>query len=43
HVLTHFSAQRMTDGYEAVYQQILAERFSQNGHVRSQSRLRSTP
>lgn len=42
HVLTHFSAQRMTDGYEAVYQQILAERFSQNGHVRSLSRLRST-
>ncbi|MEP0751459.1 glycosyltransferase family 4 protein [Trichocoleus sp. Lan] len=42
HVLSHFSAQRMTDGYEAVYQQILAERFSQNGHVRSQSRLRST-
>lgn len=35
HVLKHFSVQRMTDGYEAVYQQILAERFSQNGHLRS--------
>jgi glycosyltransferase involved in cell wall biosynthesis len=35
HVLKHFSVQRMTDGYEAVYQQILAERFSQNGHFRA--------
>lgn len=35
HVCNHFSVQRMTDGYEAVYQQILAERFTQNGHVRS--------
>jgi hypothetical protein len=25
----------MTDGYEAVYQQIIAKRFSQNGHFRS--------
>ncbi|HAJ64015.1 MAG TPA: glycosyl transferase [Cyanobacteria bacterium UBA8543] len=39
HVVNHFSVQRMTDGYEAVYQQILAERFSQNGHVRSSAAL----
>jgi glycosyltransferase involved in cell wall biosynthesis len=39
HVLNHFSVQRMTDGYEAVYQQILAERFAQNGHVRSLNRV----
>jgi hypothetical protein len=31
--------QRMADGYEAVYQQILAERLTQNGHVRSLSRV----
>lgn len=31
HVETNFSAQRMADGYEAVYQKVLAERFSQNG------------
>lgn len=35
HVCNHFSVQRMTDGYEAVYQQILAERFTKNGHARS--------
>lgn len=29
-----FGVQRMTDGYEAVYQQVLQEKFSQNGHVR---------
>ena len=39
HVLNHFSAQRMTDGYEAVYQQILTERFAQNGHVRNRMRV----
>ena len=39
HVMNHFSVQRMTDGYEAVYQQLLAERFAQNGHVRSLSRV----
>jgi glycosyltransferase involved in cell wall biosynthesis len=32
HVRAHFSAQRMTDGYEAVYQQLVTERFAQNGH-----------
>ncbi|KGF72739.1 glycosyl transferase [Neosynechococcus sphagnicola sy1] len=32
YVMEHFSAQRMTDGYQAVYQQILADRFLLNGH-----------
>ncbi len=32
HVEENFSVQRMTDGYEAAYQQVLAERFAQNGH-----------
>ncbi len=41
HVVNHFSVQRMTEGYEAVYQQILAERFSQNGYVRSSAGLSS--
>jgi len=31
HVEVNFSAKRMTDGYEAVYQKVLAERFAQNG------------
>jgi glycosyltransferase involved in cell wall biosynthesis len=39
HVLQHFSVQRMTDGYEAVYQQILAERFAKNGYARSLNRV----
>jgi glycosyltransferase involved in cell wall biosynthesis len=38
HVLANFSVQRMTDGYEAVYQKILTERFAPNGHVQSLSR-----
>jgi hypothetical protein len=29
----------MADGYEAVYQQILAERFAQNGYVKSLNRV----
>jgi len=33
HVENRFSVKRMADGYEAVYQQILAERFAHNGHV----------
>lgn len=33
HVEAQFSVRRMTDGYEAVYQQIVAERFAQNGHA----------
>ncbi|PPS42834.1 glycosyltransferase family 4 protein [Chroococcidiopsis sp. TS-821] len=39
HVVKNFSVQRMTDGYEAVYQQILAERFAQNGRVQSTIRV----
>lgn len=35
HVLENFSAKRMADGYEAVYRQILAEKYAQNGHARS--------
>lgn len=38
HVVNNFSVQRMADGYEAVYQQIVAERFSQNGHLRHRAR-----
>ncbi|MDF5709424.1 MAG: glycosyltransferase family 4 protein [Nostoc sp. S4] len=34
-VENHFSVQQMVDGYEAVYQQILGEKFSQNGRSRS--------
>lgn len=33
HVVANFSAQRMTDGYEAVYRQLVAQRFTQNGHL----------
>ena len=33
HAVDRFSVQTMVDGYEAVYQQILKERFSQNGNV----------
>lgn len=39
HVLNHFSVECMTNGYEAVYQQILAERFGQNGHIHSLSQV----
>jgi glycosyltransferase involved in cell wall biosynthesis len=35
HVENRFSVQKMTDGYEAVYQQILAEKLDQNGRLRS--------
>lgn len=35
YVEDHFSVRRMTDGYEAVYQDILAEKFAQNGSSRS--------
>lgn len=35
HVISRFSAQRMVDGYEAVYQQVLADRFARNGRLRS--------
>jgi glycosyltransferase involved in cell wall biosynthesis len=39
HVVNNFSVQRMTEGYEAVYQQVVANRFSRNGHVRSLSAI----
>jgi glycosyltransferase involved in cell wall biosynthesis len=39
HVLVNFTAKRMTDGYEAAYQKILAEKYSQNGHVKTLQRL----
>jgi glycosyltransferase involved in cell wall biosynthesis len=35
YVLINFTAQRMTDGYETVYQQVSAERYSHNGQARS--------
>lgn len=35
YVEDHFSVRQMTDGYEAVYQDILAEKFAQNGSSRS--------
>lgn len=37
YVQTHFSAQRMADGYEAVYQQLLNQRFAKNGHLHAPS------
>ncbi|OCQ98248.1 glycosyl transferase [Nostoc sp. MBR 210] len=36
HVENNFSFQRMTDGYEEVYRQILQQKFAKNGHLRSQ-------
>lgn len=35
HVENHFSVKRMVDGYEAVYNQLLSDRFIQNGHLPS--------
>ncbi|MBH8572006.1 glycosyltransferase family 4 protein [Nostocaceae cyanobacterium CENA369] len=35
YVESRFSMQRMADGYEAAYQQIIQKRFASNGHVRS--------
>lgn len=37
HVVQNFSVQRMVDGYEAVYQQVLGERFARNGHYNRSS------
>lgn len=34
HVLMNFTAKRMADGYEAVYQKILTEKYSRNGQKR---------
>ena len=42
YVENRFSLQRMTDGYEAVYRQILQERFANNGHIRSAVSLGSS-
>ncbi len=39
HVENTFSAKRMAEGYLAVYQQILAERFAQNGHAKIVAQL----
>jgi glycosyltransferase involved in cell wall biosynthesis len=36
YVSDRFSVQRMTDGYEAVYQQVLTSRFTLNGHFSGQ-------
>lgn len=33
HIVENFSVKRMVDGYEAVYEKILAEKFSRNGHA----------
>lgn len=41
HVVKNFSVQRMTEGYEAVYQKIIGERFAKNGHYRQLSNLQS--
>ncbi len=35
YVNDRFGVKQMTDGYEAVYRQILAKRFVKNGHLRS--------
>jgi len=35
HVVSHFSVQRMVDGYEAVYQQLIDARFTKNGQPSS--------
>lgn len=35
HVENRFSVEQMVDGYEAVYQQIIGEKFSDNGRFRS--------
>lgn len=35
HVLMNFTAERMADGYEAVYQQMISQRYSKNGFAGS--------
>ncbi|NJO42074.1 MAG: glycosyltransferase family 4 protein [Cyanobacteria bacterium CRU_2_1] len=35
YVSSRFGVKQMADGYQAVYQQILVERFAQNGHFRN--------
>jgi glycosyltransferase involved in cell wall biosynthesis len=39
YVENRFSVRHMTDGYEAVYQQVVAEKFTQNGYFRSLASL----
>ncbi|HBB32756.1 MAG TPA: glycosyl transferase [Cyanobacteria bacterium UBA8803] len=39
HVLNNFSVERMADGYERVYQKIIAQRLAQNGHIRGLARV----
>lgn len=41
HVEAHFHVDRMVDGYEAVYQAVLRERFAHNGHLHAPLRLAS--
>ncbi|WP_448564467.1 glycosyltransferase family 4 protein [Trichothermofontia sp.] len=41
HVEVHFHVDRMVDGYEAVYQAVLRERFAHNGHLHPPLRLAS--
>lgn len=40
HVEQKFGVEQMVNGYEAVYQKILAERFVQNGHLRGRSAIK---
>lgn len=42
HVLNNFTVKQMADGYEAVYQEILAERFARNGHLKQSVSLSGT-
>jgi glycosyltransferase involved in cell wall biosynthesis len=34
HVINNFSNDRMVDGYEAVYRQLMEARFAKNGHLK---------
>ncbi|MBW4441501.1 MAG: glycosyltransferase family 4 protein [Plectolyngbya sp. WJT66-NPBG17] len=39
HVEDNFGVKQMVDGYEAVYRQLLAEKFAKNGHSKSMPQL----
>jgi glycosyltransferase involved in cell wall biosynthesis len=39
HVEENFGVKQMVDGYEAVYRQLLAERFAKNGHSKNKPAL----
>lgn len=41
HVEAHFHVERMVNGYEAVYEALLQEHFTQNGHLHTPLRLAS--